>query len=77
MAEGITLRTLEGEGIAVECKSCRMYGELVRKDVVKKYRASVTLSRLRRSLVGACDKMRADGEDKCQARLTSLPKVPV
>lgn len=69
-----TLRTLKGAVIAIECKSCRMYGELDRKDVVKRYRASITLSRLRRCLVGACEKMCAEGGDKCQARVTASTK---
>ncbi|MGJ7038908.1 MULTISPECIES: hypothetical protein [Shinella] len=51
-----------------------MYGELDRKDVVKRYRASITLSRLRRCLVGACDKMCAEDGDKCQARVMALVK---
>jgi hypothetical protein len=51
-----------------------MYGELDRKDVVKRYRASITLSRLRRCLVGACEKMCAEGGDKCQARVTASTK---
>lgn len=74
MQRNPTLRTLKGDVVAVECKCCRMYGELNRKDVVKRYRASITLSRLRRCLVGACDKMCAEDGDKCQARVMALVK---
>lgn len=70
MPETPTLRTLKGEFIAVECKSCRLYGRMERKALVAKFKASVTLSRLRRSVVGRCEKMCEDGVDRCDARLT-------
>lgn len=69
-----TLRSLKGQIVVVECKSCRLYGEMDRKDVARKFKASVTVSRLRKTMVGACERMCADGIDRCGARITSRPR---
>lgn len=66
-----TLRSFEGQIVAVECKSCRLYAQLERKALVTRFTASFPLSRLRRFVVGGCEKMCADGLDRCEARLSS------
>lgn len=69
------MRTLKGEFIAVECKSCRLYGRMERKALVAKFKASVTLPKLRRSVVGRCERMCEGGVDRCDARLSAcVPK---
>jgi len=71
-----TLRSLKGQIIVVECRACRMYGELERRALVARFKASFPLSRLRRALVSGCERMCADGLDRCDARLSArdLPK---
>jgi hypothetical protein len=64
-----TLRSLKGTLIVVECRACRLYSELDRKEVVRRFKASALLSRVRRGVVGHCDRMCADGADRCEAIL--------
>lgn len=71
MSDAPTLRSLKGQFIVVECKSCDLVGKLERKALVAKFKASIPLSRLRRSVVGRCDRMCADGVDRCGASLSS------
>ncbi len=66
-----TLRSLKCEYVIVECKSCRLHGELERKALVTRFKASVTLTRLRRTVVGRCERMCVDGVDQCDARLSA------
>lgn len=66
-----TLRSLKGKTVVVECRTCRRYGELERKALVMRFKASFPLSRLRRALVGGCERMCADGLDRCDARLSA------
>lgn len=69
--EVATLRSLKGEIVVVECKSCRLHEEMERKVLVTRFTTSFPLSRLRRFVVGGCERMCADGLDRCDARLTS------
>lgn len=71
MDQKATLRSLKGAIIVVDCKACGIHGELDRKEVVRRFRASAPLSRVRRGVVGHCAKMCADGVDRCDARLRS------
>lgn len=71
MNEILTLRSLVGATIIIECPRCSISGELDRKDVVRRFKASASVSRIRRGIVGNCDQMCVGGEDRCQARLTS------
>ena len=66
-----TLRSLKCEYVIVECKTCRMHGELERKALVTKFKASVTLTRLRQTVVGRCERMCFDGVYQCDARVTA------
>ena len=64
-----TLRSLKGTIVVVECRACGLYGELDRKDLIRRFKASSLVSRARRGVVGNCDRMAADGVDRCEARV--------
>lgn len=63
-----TLGSLKGAVIIVECRRCQILGEMDRKLIVKRFKASASVLRVRRGLVGVCDRMQCeDGEDRCLA----------
>ena len=66
-----TLRSLKGTVIVVECARCGLHGEMERKALVKKFQASATITRIRRGVVGYCERMCADGVDRCDAKITA------
>ena len=70
-AKGATLRSLKYDFVVVECKSCRLYGEMEFKALVAKFKASISVTRLRRSLVGRCERMCEDGVDRCDSGLSA------
>ena len=76
MDQKATLRSLKGAFLIVDCKACGLHGELDRKEVVRRYKVSAPLSRVRRGVVGHCDRMCAGGVDRCDARLRSQVCVP-
>ncbi|SCX03848.1 hypothetical protein DSM25559_0358 [Agrobacterium rosae] len=67
-----TLRSIKGPIIAVECSACGIYTELDRERTVRRFKASAPISRVRRVVVGACDRMCVIGVDKCEASLKSV-----
>lgn len=69
--EAATLRSLKGQIVVVECRSCGLHEEMDRKVLVTRFTTRFPLSRLRRFVVGGCERMCADGLDRCDARLTS------
>ncbi|MDR6104236.1 hypothetical protein QE369_004433 [Agrobacterium larrymoorei] len=71
MDQELTLRLLMGPIIVVECGSCGVYTELDRERTVRCFKASAPMSRVRRVIVGACDRMCVCGVDKCEASLRS------
>lgn len=66
-----TLCSLKGPIIVVNCARCGLHGEMERKALVKRFQASATISRIRRGVVGYCERMCADGVDRCDATITS------
>lgn len=66
-----TLRSLKGAVIVVECARCELHGEMERKALVKRFQASATITRVRRGVVGYCERMCADGIDRCDAKITA------
>lgn len=63
MSEAQTLRSLTGEIIVIECKSCRLHGELVRNALVTKFKASITLRVACRSI---CLALRVTGRSRAR-----------
>jgi hypothetical protein len=72
-----TLRSLKGSILVIECRTCGLHGELERKDVVRRFKASSSLSRIRRGVVGHCERMCADGVDQCEARLRPMDELAI
>jgi len=66
-----TLGSLKGPIIAVEYKACGVYTELDRERTVRRFKASAPISRVRRVVVGACDRMCVSGMDRCEAGVKS------
>lgn len=65
------LGSVKGPIIAVECRVCGVYTELDREKTVRRFKASAPISRVRRVVVGACDRMCVGGVDRCEASLKS------
>lgn len=66
-----TLRSLKGPILLVDCARCGLHGEMERRALVKRFQASATISRIRRGVVGYCERMCADGVDRCDATITA------
>ena len=67
-----TLESLKGRFVVVNCSTCRLEEKIERKALIRKFSSEVTLARLRRTMVGRCEKMCDGGADGCIATLTSL-----
>ncbi len=66
-AKAKTLRSLKETVIVLECHGCQILGEIDRKEIVKRFKASASLLRVRRGLVGVCERMQCDDGDRCSA----------
>ena len=67
-----TLRSLKGAVIVIECKRCGVHGAMDRKVLVKRFKASAPMSRVRRGVFGYCERMCGEDGDRCDARLATV-----
>ncbi len=72
---GLILRHVRGNLIIAACKACDLIEEMDRTAVVKRHGASVPIRTLRRRMGLGCDRMNADGVDRCQLRISGKPRV--
>lgn len=67
-----TLRKVRDPVIHIECKRCNHAESFNRCDIVKRHKASVTFSQLRRVIAMGCDRFSGPDGDTCETRFLCL-----
>lgn len=72
----LTLRQVREPQIEIVCKACGRSGVHVRKKLVSKHGADLTLARLRRMSAIGCDRIVSSRGDTCAITFPSLERAP-